>query len=111
MFVRPVRIMPVDVRLVSSLEDLLTAVKDRIPVSEIHKYLRYAIKIKAGEEFNHIINDSIFDIDLEKRTIVEGEAFCGRYDSKYASRAYTNLDTCPGCIAIARSIAVRDVIG
>lgn len=86
--------------------------KNQIPAHKIHQYLRYAIKIKAGRDYNHILNDSIYDIDLDiqGRTVVEGEALCGRFDTRYHA-IDQSMEICPGCIAIARGLAVRDAVG
>lgn len=91
------------------LDTLVDEAKERISFDIIQKYLPFAIVKRAGNTYNHIVNDSVYPIQTEKRTVREGETLCGRRGYLYAGDEPT-YDACPGCLAIARGIAVRDLV-
>jgi hypothetical protein len=90
------------------VESFLDDLKERISIDRVHKYLPFGISVKSGENFNHIINEGIYSVRTESRVVREDESLCGRQSDRYG-RKDSSKGTCPGCIAIARGLAVRDL--
>ena len=82
-------------------------VKDEIPFEGISRLLPFPTEIVGGCNHNHIRSLYAFDIETEKRTIIEGETLCGRKSSVYFKSADTN---CAGCEAIGKGLALRDIL-
>jgi hypothetical protein len=91
----------------TSLQDVLTEAKEHISFDRVHKYLPFPTLKRAGDHYEHLINDSIYPIELERFVIREGESLCRRAEPFFA-RARAN-SPCPGCFAIAKGLAVRDL--
>lgn len=92
------------------LETLVDEAKERITFARIHKYLPFAIRIMEGSTKKHIVNDSVYAVQTEKRNVADGEPLCGRVGDLYIPHGYSSHIPCPGCLAIARGLAVRDLV-
>jgi len=88
-------------------DDAKQEVKDEIPFEGISRLLPFPTEIIAGYNHNHIRSLYAFDIVTEKRTISEGDTLCGRGSSEYFRSADSN---CPGCLAIGKGLALRDIL-
>jgi hypothetical protein len=89
------------------LTETKQGVKDEIPFEGIARLLPFPTEIVGGYNHNHIRSLYAFDIEIEKRTITEGETLCGRKSSEYFGSADTN---CPGCENIGKGLALRDIL-
>ena len=95
-----------------AVEDARQDVKDAIEFDQIGRYLPFPTDIVAGYNHNHIMSTYAFDVitragTARERTISEGETLCGRKSSVYFLEADSN---CPGCEAIGKGIALRDIL-
>jgi hypothetical protein len=101
---------------VNSIQDHLDRMKQHIPFDKVHHYLPFATVKRVGTDHIHIVNDSVYPIETERNTISMGQTLCKR--SPYAKTSLTSMmdDTdvndytaCPGCLAVAQGLAVRDL--
>ncbi len=94
------------------IDSLVSRLKDEVLFEELYRYLPFAVSLKQGSTHEHIVNESVYPVQTEVRTVYQGESLCGRrrafLDHKYAQRKH--YTACPGCLAIGRGIAVRDLI-
>ncbi len=90
------------------LTETMQGVKDEIPFEGISRLLPFPTEIVGGYNHNHIRSLYAFDIETEKRTIIEGETLCGRHSSEYFLEAIDS--NCPGCEAIGKGLALRDIL-
>jgi hypothetical protein len=90
------------------LDTLVDVAKERLIFDVVHKYLPFPTRKAAGHTHNHIVNDGVYPVQTEKRTIRDGETLCGRFGSLLVNE--TMDSDCPGCFAIARGLAVRDLV-
>jgi hypothetical protein len=91
------------------LDTLVDEAKERITFDRVHKYLPFAVKVVDGDTKHHIVNDSVYPVKTETRTVADGEPLCGRVGQLYRVNSGARQN-CPGCLAIARGLAVRDLV-
>ena len=90
-------------------DELIEELKSQIPFEAICKFLPFQTRIVSGHNYNHIQSQSIFRMVTEKREIEDGDTLCGRRGlPEYVGGV--NDENCPGCLAIGRGLAVRDLI-
>ena len=89
------------------LETFVDEAKDRLSFDIVHKYLPFPTRPMSGINHNHIVNDGVYPVQTERRTVRDGETLCGKHDKLWAG---LRPEDCPGCLAIARGLAVRDLV-
>ena len=90
-------------------EELIEDIKASIPFEAIGKFLPFQTRIIAGASLNHIQSTSIFVIHTDTRNILDGDTLCGRGSNLYTIFGRHDED-CPGCEAIGKNFAVRDLL-
>jgi hypothetical protein len=89
-------------------EEFIDAIKENMAFENIGKFLPFQTVIVAGYNHNHIQSQSVFAIVTENRIIIDGDTLCGRRSQLF--NQYGDRDSnCPGCEAIGRGLAVRDL--
>jgi hypothetical protein len=90
-------------------EELIETIKEGISFDEIGKFLPFQTRIIAGSNYDHIQSQSVWAQKTETRTILDGDTLCGRRSFAY-SAADRLGEPCPGCEAIGKGLAVRDLL-
>lgn len=89
-------------------EAIIDTIKENMAFEKIGKFLPFQTVIVGGINHNHIQSQSVFNIRTENRTILDGDTLCGRRSQLF--NLYGDADSnCPGCEAIGRGLAVRDL--
>lgn len=100
------RLTAVEKRILTALLAVIDAAKDTVKFEDVHKILPFATRVAAGSNFNHIVVDSILAGDHIDRQY--GDTLCGRRAGRLEDWIYGgDGSNCPGCLAIAQSIAGR----
>lgn len=94
-------------RLVNTNE-FLDLVKASIKPEEIEKFLPFGVIRKDGDEFQHLILNSVIPVTTDRRTVIDGEALCQRFDTDY-TKPTGKKEMCRGCFEIAKGVAVRSL--
>jgi hypothetical protein len=83
-------------------------IKDAIEDDDVQAFLKFHTTLGRGENFIHIVNDSFYKIETERHTIGRGDTLCAKRNYT-CSVGPSNTVTCPGCLAIGKGLAVRDL--
>jgi hypothetical protein len=84
------------------------AIKDSMTFDRIGNFLPFKTSYVSGFTLNHIQSESAFAIKTDTRLVLEGETLCGR-QSPYVWEGASRKHNCPGCEAIGKGLAVRDL--
>jgi hypothetical protein len=90
-------------------EGLIDAIQEAIHFDEIGKFLPFQTRVVMGETMNHIQSTSVFAIKTENRLVKDGDTLCGR-KAPVIWEGDRNHPNCPGCEAIGKGLAVRDLL-
>ena len=98
-FSKYVRVVLVDTR----------EIVNQIADEDVRDFLQFRTGLAAGESKIHIVNLSAFEVETERHTIERGETLCHKYGQVTRVNELQYGATCPGCLAIGKGIAVRDL--
>jgi hypothetical protein len=95
---------------VNITDNTFRLLRDTIPDGlGLRRSLRFLTSVKRGRQFTHIVNEGIFPVRTKAHTIITGQSLCGRKAPLTLKK--TNIEaTCPGCVGIARCLAVLHIL-
>ena len=63
-----------DRRILEAIRAIVNVAKDSIPAEQVHRTLPFPTRKEAGNNYNHLVNDSIYPVTMERRTVRPDEA-------------------------------------
>jgi len=89
------------------------ALKSVIRVEDIQGLLPFQTGIVSGENFFHVVNESLYDVETKHHIIQKGSSLCARGINGNVSPVLGPIrgvyPTCPGCVAKSKNIIARHV--
>jgi hypothetical protein len=99
-------IIALALRRTPSMETFLDEIKKELAFDNVRRYLRFPTEVKGGVDFKHIVNTGVYPVMTGRGQIVhEGDTLCRRNDFEFKKVTAEHLE-CPGCTAIAQTLAV-----
>ena len=89
-----------------------TEVRDEIVDSRVQSFLKFNTSLGGGKHYVHIVSQSAFPVETGRHVITQGETLCARRLDTiplWSNPRQGEGATCPGCLAIAKGIAARDM--
>lgn len=84
-------------------------IRDTIADEDVQDFLKFRTGLGSGRNFIHLVNRSAFTIETDRHVIEPGDTLCAKKDMTYYRTDDDRGATCPGCLAIGKGIAVRDL--
>ncbi len=98
-FSKYVRVLLIDTR----------EIHDRIADEDLRDFLKFRTGLAAGDNYIHIVNLSAYEVETERHTIMNGDTLCRKSGRTARVNELLTDASCPGCLAIGKGIAVRDL--
>jgi hypothetical protein len=84
-------------------------IRDTIADEDVRDFLKFRTTLGAGSSKIHIVNSSAFTVETDRHVIERGDTLCAKHgETDLVDDLYYEV-TCPGCLAIGKGIAVRDL--
>lgn len=82
---------------------------DRIADEDVRDFLKFRTGLAVGDHYTHIVNLSAYEVQTDRFTIMTNDTLCRKSGRTAAISDLHSSVTCPGCLAIGKGIAVRDL--
>ena len=84
-------------------------IRDSIADEDVRDFLKFRTSLGKGDNHVHIVNSSAFTIETDRHVIENGDTLCAKRNSTDLVDDVYYEASCPGCLAIGKGIAVRDL--